>query len=171
MELPRKRNPLLIIYDLPSKKTNEKITETLFHQNLEETMNFEEFNQKFKTGPRDRDTVHHVAEVSPDLRKLLLNRNRVYHAFTSHNIRDYIVVPRCLKCEHLGHVKKYCKQEKTVCMHCGEQDHVKSECQKRQQPATCIPCAKRNKRCSPDGRDCLSYKIMWERHVAMIDYG
>ena len=175
VEPPRKKNPLMIIYDLPSSKTNEEITKTLYHQNFEECMNMDEFNNKFKlrfkTGPREREIVHHVAEVSSDLRKIIMKKSRIYHQFTSHNVRDFIVVPRCLKCQDLGHVRKYCRAEKEVCMHCGEHDHVKSDCDKKNQPPTCVPCQIRKKKCTPGGKDCPSFKIMWERHVSRIDYG
>ena len=55
VEPPRKRYPLMIIYDLQSNRTNEEITKTWYRQNFEECMNLDEFNSKFKlrfkTGP------------------------------------------------------------------------------------------------------------------------
>ena len=172
---PKKRNPLMIIYDIPSSSTNEEIVDTIYAQNFEDIMTKDQFNThfklRFKTGPKDRRTFHYVVEVKAKLRNEARKRGKVFMGFTAHNIKDYTVVARCLRCQDLGHVKKYCKHEKTVCSHCGEEDQLKAECEKRRQSPTCIPCKLRNKTCTANKKDCPTYQLMLERLISRIDYG
>ena len=174
IEKPRKKNPLMIIYDVPSTKTDQDIKDTIYEQNFEESLSKDEFNQKFslrfKAGPRGKNTVHHVAEVTSDLRKIILSKGRLYLDFTSHSAKDYIVVARCLKCQDLGHVAKYCNKQSSSCSHCGEQDHAKSECAKKEQPPVCIPCTLRKKKCK-SRKECPTHRLMLERLIQRIDYG
>ena len=68
IEKPRKRNPLIIIYDIPTERTEKEITDAIYNQNFDSTMSREDFEKqfklRFKTGQRNKPTVHHVAEVS-----------------------------------------------------------------------------------------------------------
>ncbi|KAG5867378.1 hypothetical protein JTB14_008494 [Gonioctena quinquepunctata] len=76
-ELPKKKRPLVIIYDVSSNRTEKEIIEDIRMQNFEniseEDFN-EEFKIRFKTGPKGKSTVHLVAEVSPQLRKRMYGR-------------------------------------------------------------------------------------------------
>lgn len=174
-EPPRKRRPLLILYDVPSDATNEELVDTIYEQNFEGEVTKEQFTEsfklKFKTGPREKPTVHHVAEVDPVLRKKLMVRRKIYIGFRSVNIKDYQVVARCLKCQDLGHVAKFCIKTSSTCAHCGEEDHSKAQCEKKDQPATCIPCKRRGKKCTKKGTDCLTYTLLLERQIQRTDYG
>ena len=79
--------------------TDAEFRAGVFAQDLEGEISQEafarDFKPKFRTGPRGRATVHHVCEVSPQLRKSLIGRGRTYVGFTSHPTKDYAVVPRC----------------------------------------------------------------------------
>lgn len=174
MEKPRKRLPLVIIYDVQTGQTEQEIIDCIYYQNFEdmdrETFN-KQFTLKFKTGPRNRQTVHHVAEVSPQLRKSILTKGRLYVGFSAHTAKDYLVVPKCLKCQDLGHIAKHCRKESASCGHCGETDHLKTDCSKIKTPRTCIPCALRKRRCDGEKSTCPTYKMIWERTISRIDYG
>mgnify|MGYP000683972697 CR=1 FL=1 len=117
---------------------------------------------RFKTGPRERPTVHVVFEISSKIRQLVINKGRLYIGFQSLSTKDYIVVPRCLKCQDLGNVAKHCKRQKSSCPHCGEEDHEKKECSKKDQNAVCIPCQIRKRKCAASRKDCPTHKILWE---------
>ena len=163
------------MYDIPSDMKSDEIIETIYDQNFEGQSRKEEFiekfNLKFKTGPRDKTTVHHVAEVEASLRTLILKRGRIYLGFRSVNVKDYVVVPRCIKCQDLGHVAKYCSKEKSTCSHCGEEDHSKQQCAKNNQPAVCIPRQRRGKKCSQAKKDCPTNTLLLERLIQRTDYG
>lgn len=172
MELPKKRNPLVIVYDVDTQMKEEEMLENIYQQNFEEmdkTSFMEGCKVRFKTGPRNRATVHYVVEMTGTIRKLVTQRGRLYIGFSSHNVKDYIVVPRCLKCQDLGHIAKHCRKEEGVCAHCGDSGHNKSDCPKKQQPSVCIPCSTRKKRCT-DRKECQTHKMLWERLIAKTDY-
>lgn len=174
MEPVKKRKPLMILYDLQTEWEEEEIKRAIYEQNLKDKMDREEFNNgfnlKFKTGPREKRTVHQVAEVDAKIRRILVRQERIFIGFHAIRIKDYQVVARCLKCQDLGHVAKHCKNEQQICGHCG-QEHKKEDCPNKQKEPTCIPCQKRNKKCKERGNNCQTYKIMLERLVAKIDYG
>ncbi|KAG5869293.1 hypothetical protein JTB14_028632 [Gonioctena quinquepunctata] len=171
-ELPKKRRPLVIIYDVTNSKTEKEITEDIRTQNFKDITeeDFEnEFKIRFKTGPKGKSTVPLVAEVSPQLRKRI-NGKRLYIGFTSVNTKDYIVVPKCLKCQDLGHVSKFCTKTESICRHCGEIGHEKKYCPKTNEPSICIPCRKRAKPCKA-GTDCQTHKMLLDRMIRNTDYG
>lgn len=175
VEAPRKRNPLMIVYDVPRDIKDNELVNAIHDQNFGETDQeaFEsQFRLRFKVGPRSRDTVHHVVEVTGPLRRHILGVGRLYVGFTSHAVKDYTVLPRCLRCQDLGHVTKHCRQTESVCAHCGEQGHTRGQCGKRGLPAVCIPCHARKKRCGEaNSTGCQTYKLLWDRLVSRIDYG
>lgn len=170
-EPPKKRKPLMIVYNVPADLTERKVKQLVYEQNFEGIIRKEEyednFNMKFKTGPRDKTTVHHVVEISAKLRKILLNQKRIYVAYGSYDVKDYIVVPRCMKCQDLGHVSKYCRKENQVCSHCGDEAHKRADCPRRILTAICIPCKYRGKRCVGE---CATNKMLVERLIAKTDY-
>ncbi|KAG5870367.1 hypothetical protein JTB14_016134 [Gonioctena quinquepunctata] len=81
-----------------------------------------------------------------------------------------IVVPRCLKCQDLGHVSKYCSKTETTCRHCGDIGHEMKDCPKRTEPSICIPCKYRAKPCK-GGSDCQTHKMLLDRMIQNTDYG
>lgn len=175
MEPPKKRRPLMVFYDIQTSADNDYIQNAIYEQNLKDQITREEFNEgftlRFKTGPKDKPTVHHVAEVHPRIRHLLLQQYRTYVGFNAIRAKDYLVVPRCIKCQDIGHVAKHCKAEENTCSHCGEQGHNKNECPKKDQPPVCIPCKNRKKECKEKGKDCKTYIMMMERLIQKTDYG
>lgn len=74
------------------------------------------------------------------------------------NSKDYLVVPKCLKCLDLGHVAKHCPKTENACGHCGD-SHDKKDC---------IPCKLRNKKFAKDPKDCPTHKLMMERPIQKL---
>lgn len=171
-EPPKKRKPLMILYHVPTTLAEEEMLEYIYKQNFTEHISEDEFKEgftpRFKTGPRDKETVHLVVEVAPKLRNILLNQRRVYVSFCAIDIKDYIVVPRCQKCQDIGHVAKHCQSKEEVCGHCGAEGHKKPECPKKTETAICVPCRGRKKKC---GKECPTLKMMTERLISKTDYG
>lgn len=173
-EPPRKRKPLMIIYDVPVDTTEEELIKYAYEQNFSEVIeekNFlEGFKLRFRAGPRGKATVHHVVEIDPELRKIILKQGKLYLGFRAVGVKDYLVVSRCNKCQDLGHIAKYCHQDE-VCGHCGKNGHKKAECPDKNKPRKCIPCTKRGKQCNLGERGCATHKIMMDRLIDRTDYG
>ena len=173
-EKPRKKRPLIILYSVDATLNEEEMSDTIYRQNFEETMSEDVFRKsfipRFRTGPKDRAKTHHVIEVSPQLRRSILGKRRVYIGFNSIGVKDFLTVPKCGICQDYGHPQKYCRNEKS-CSHCGA-GHELNSCDKKAQPAICIPCAKRKRICNAKGtKECATYKMLLERTIAKTDYG
>ena len=111
----------MIVYDVPCDISDSDLVRAIHDQNFGETdrVAFEsQFRLRFKVGPRNRDTVHHVAEVTGPLRRHILGVGWLYVGFTSHAAKDYTVLSRCLHCQDLGHVTRHCRLTESVCAHC-----------------------------------------------------
>lgn len=172
-EPPRKRNPLMIMYSVSTGLKEDELLEQIYQQNfpdIDEDTFKNEFKFKFRTGPRNLQTVHHVVEVSPRIRSLILKTGRIFAGFTSLSTKDYLVVARCHKCGDLGHISKYCKAGTEVCTHCGVQGHERSSCPGKNGPPTCIPCMLRKKRCV-DRTKCPTYDMFLQRLIDKTNYG
>ncbi|KAH0944402.1 hypothetical protein HN011_012227 [Eciton burchellii] len=170
IEEPKKRNPLMILYDVDSSLTASELKENIIQQNLHQhTVEEEDIVPRFKTGPRNKPTVHWVIQMAPSVRKYVLQQgNRPYMGFSSLKVRDFLQVARCLKCHDLGHVAKQCSGEERY-GRCGATDHKKSACKSENQ--VCIPCNKRKLKCNTKREDCTSYRTLFQRQQENTDYG
>lgn len=77
-EPPKKRRPLMIIYDVPRDQSEEVVMRALYEQNLSENITREDFDEmvrmRFLTGPRNKPIVNYVIEMDPKLRRVLLQQ-------------------------------------------------------------------------------------------------
>ncbi|CAH1406620.1 unnamed protein product [Nezara viridula] len=143
VNLENKRLPRIIIYDVPSDLEQEKIVELFWTINAKKLdPNKQHFSLVFKTGPRGRDTVHWVAEVSPAVRNEILAEGRVFLDWSSCNVRDWVAVTRCNKCQGFSHIEKFCPATVVNCGYCSERGHVSGDCPKQKTggPPKCINC-------------------------------
>ena len=152
----------------------DEVKEYIYEQNFE-NMKKEDFDRsfvlRFKTGPRNAPTVHHVAEVTGAMRNEIKLRRRLFLHFNSIVAKDFIQVPKCNKCQELNHVAKFCTKEQ-VCNHCGIQGHNKKECPDKNLPARCIPCTNRKKKCTANTKEeCQTYMLLKQRLIDNTNYG
>lgn len=89
--LPNKRLSRVIIYDVPRNFSESSLAEAIHIQNADSKKEkFEkEFKLVFKTGDKKKDVVNWVAEVTLELRKLLISKSCVFVGWRSCNIQDY----------------------------------------------------------------------------------
>lgn len=175
VRLEEKRLPRMIVYDVPSDIEVTKISELFWAvnaQNLDKSK--EIFKPIFRTGPRGKECVHWVIEVSPAIREEIMMEGRVFLDWASCNARDWISVTRCNKCQGFGHVEKFCSAKVCNCAFCGERGHAIGECptQKSSGQPKCINCARTNIKANhpATNKDCPSYKRALDRLVARTMY-
>ena len=174
--LPSKKQPRIIIFDVPREYCENTLTEAIHLQNAEGINKQKldnEFKLIFKTGNKLKETVNWVAEVSPDLRKLLTAKGRVFVGWRACKIQDFIRLTRCYKCQSFGHVAKFCKAETETCGHCGVDGHNFKNCPNKSKKESCALCKRIKK---PDchssrSNDCPIYKLALAQHINKIDYG
>lgn len=99
--LHRKRNPRLVIRNIPEEVTTRNIEETLITQNPELNLKPGDINAKF-TYENKRHTRNLVVEVSAQTRKLLLQK-KVKLRWMICTVEDYLVASRCFKCSRFNH--------------------------------------------------------------------
>jgi len=72
----------LSTYSVESELTNEEIGTKIINTNIDDEQLVEkaltETKVKFRTGPKGKRVCHAVVEVSPEVRKVLLERPRIY---------------------------------------------------------------------------------------------
>jgi hypothetical protein len=173
----QKKTPKVIIYDIPADLSNNKLVEDMYNKNFTLAMSKEEFIKGckpiFKLGPKEGDFVHWVFECEPGIRKILINRHRVYVDLTSCRINDYIVAQRCYKCQCFGHITKYCKSKEDVCGHCAAPGHNIKACPNLEKPPTCSNCKKINKPSNHkvQSTECPCYGKALQQIIERTNYG
>lgn len=179
IEETTKRRPRIILISVPSNTTESALFECLFRQNISDkhsNINFEQFlssvKLSHKTGRKDSPFCNFVLEITSDLRKILLQQERVYIDWTSCPVKDYTLVTRCYKCQQYGHSAKYCREAETTCGHCGCGGHTIQDCPKSNEPAKCATCSRFNKpNAHKTGDDqCPARKIAEARYINSVDY-
>jgi hypothetical protein len=174
---PQILKPRIIIYDVPAILTPDELTEDVFNRNVTKTESFENFKNKFKPtfklGPRDREVVHWVVECSPDVRKELINKYRLFIDWHSCRVKDYVSVARCYRCQSLGHVGKYCKHEDVTCAHCAVVGHEAKNCPNKTKDPTCSNCLRSKKDAKHKVSDsvCPTYQKALQQQIGKTDYG
>lgn len=100
----KKIRPRLLVYDVPAGLPEAEVVEAIRCQNTE--YEEEEFKNKFKivfkTGRRDRASVHYVVECTKDIRDKFLGLGKVYIDYVACNIRDFINLRQCITCLGVG---------------------------------------------------------------------
>ncbi|XP_076685800.1 uncharacterized protein LOC143377883 [Andrena cerasifolii] len=78
---PTRKRPRMIISNIPKEMEDKDLLTAIKQQNLKKiskTKFAEDFKLSFKTGDRKRNVINWVVEVSPEIRKTLLQEKRVY---------------------------------------------------------------------------------------------
>jgi len=129
MNRNNKRNPLMIVYGIPSEMKENEVIEEMIDRNLNDIT--EEQKQlvkpRFKTGPKKQDRYHLVFEVPKQVRERILRSPRVYIGYEVTDIKDFLVVTTCLKCHEYGHIAAHCINE-ARCGNCSDKSHKKQDC-------------------------------------------
>lgn len=174
--LPAKVNPRILIKNLPKDLQEKEISAAVRHQNLDNYPKDklqDHFKLSFKTGPRDRETVDWVAEVSPEAREKILKEGRLYVGWHACYVQDFVAVTRCYQCQAFGHIAKHCKATTETCGHCTDNGHSQKNCPNSKKEPQCVNCKRAGKAHNHSSRskDCPAYQSAMRTYVSRIDYG
>lgn len=171
-----KRRPRLHLYDVPRQMEESEILSSIKKQNLDDMSSAkvaEELRLAFRTGAKTGETVNWVIEVTPEMRSTLLLKKRLYIGWRSCRVADFAEATRCFKCQAFGHIAKFCRKEKEVCGHCGEEGHSFLSCKEKSKAAVCVNCKSRGKPFDHETKDkkCSMYRAALTRTIAETNYG
>jgi hypothetical protein len=126
------------IMDVPEHTTQEQLLAELSKQNLPATVSEHFTGKMFKYGCRNRgnerggnDTTSWIVELHPAARAHFVKTERIYTTWRSHNIRDFLLVFRCYKCQRFGYIAKFCNSPRQ-CGFCASTDHESRDCEARE---------------------------------------
>lgn len=153
---PIQVKPKIIMFSTERDWTDEQILKDIYYKNLT-GISKADFDREtkilFKTGPRDKTTVHRVFETSLAIRNVLMRRNHLYVSWRSLYFNDFVNVTRCFKCYGFGHMSKNCKRD-SLCRHCGDTGHMGAACPNKDNPPKCVNCGDQHDAMS---RNCVEY--------------
>jgi len=101
------------------------LLDKLRHQNPELELTEKDTSRAkvlFRTGPRDKESVHWVIETPPDVLKKVENK-KAFIGMCRCNMKLYTTMTQCFNCQRYGHTATRCKDAKPTCRNCaGEHD-------------------------------------------------
>jgi len=141
------QHPEIKVYDCPRDMSDAEIHRDVVELNLVK-------NAEWWECDADSVTVAHHAQqrqgkldtiflkVMPEARAKLLSVGWISVGWCLCHVADHTHVARCHKCQHLGLVQKFCREDWDICIHCGGVGHKFASCKKRDSlpPPNCVNC-------------------------------
>ncbi|XP_023221194.1 uncharacterized protein LOC111622954 [Centruroides sculpturatus] len=176
---PRKRWPFLVIYSVSSDINKEDLVSLVFQQNEEigDIMSEEEFQKQFRVkfiiGKKGLPFQNWTVEVSPVLRKVLLQQAKINIEWSRCRVADFCPILQCFRCNEFNHTAKECPHSEPTCSHCSEA-HLYKECPNKDREPTCNNCKRQkgnNHHHNARDTTCPIYTRIKNNVTSRTDYG
>jgi len=170
----KRRNPRIIVYNIPEEVTLENAVEIICAQN-ELALNKGDITPKFIFETK-RKARNLVIELAPQTHRIML-QNKLKIGWMICSTADYIPVNRCFKCSRFNHHFSDCRSEETCPLCAGR--HKLQECTASRTEYKCINCMMYNKHNqnktinenhSSLDRKCPSMQAMITKYKQNTDY-
>ena len=138
---PRRRNPRLIVYNVPDEVNIENAKELIMKQNSELCIEKEDITPRYLFKDK-RKANNLVIEVNSSTRKKFLGK-KMKLGWNMCSVDDYIRINRCYNCSKFNHRTQACKGELTCPVCAG--NHSLRECTATKEQYKCINCINFNK--------------------------
>ena len=138
--------PKLKIFNVDIDTTKEELKKCIIEKNHEMADSLKNNASKFEIIIIDSVRKYAIAKVTPDVRKVILSKGRVYIGMQGHNVKDHFFPLQCYACQKFGHKQGSPECEKTngtkTCLYCSE-NHLSKECGVKREPEKhkCANCA------------------------------
>ena len=135
--------PKIIIYDINSDLTKDRINEEIRSKNECVGRSPEgDFKLLFHINSKKKGLVRWVAETTAQIRRTIMenSKKKIKIVWSILRTDDYLDAPRCFHCQRYGHIAKHCTQKSTTCGHCGQPGRRHKDCLDRDKPPVCTPC-------------------------------
>lgn len=183
----KSRDPLLLMRNIDTDLTAEKVQEGLFAQNSTLNdggkMSLEQFKKNFrpvrKLAPKEpgsKGQSKWIVECSPQVRNLVRKADRLYLDYGTVRCEDYIVPSRCFNCQAYKHVAKHCTAKDPTCGYCAKEGHKYADCPDKKEGKIphCAPCTRMGEKevnHATDYKECKAWLKAREALVRDTDYG
>jgi hypothetical protein len=173
--IQKRRNPRLIIYNIPDDLSTENAENIITTQNPNLNRQTGDIVAKFIFATK-RETRNLVIEVLPQTRRQILQTKLQLH-WNICKVDDYIAVTRCFRCSGYNHRQTECTCQ-LACPLCAGQ-HKMQECSAPRSHYRCPNCMKFNSRSkdrkhqenhSALNHSCPSLLAMIENHGQNTNY-
>jgi len=150
VNIPDKKMPKVIVYDIPEAMTEQEVLDDLKSQNAaigdySARRVTQALKIKFFTKTKREGLKNAVIEVNPEMRHILLNLEKVKLSWTRCSVKEFSPLIRCFKCLGFGHTSKYCEVQHQKCSMCAGDHHYK-DCKANIVTRKCINCSIYNER-------------------------
>jgi hypothetical protein len=173
-KVPKRRNPRVVIYNIPDEVTLENAADIICAQNTELALEKGDTTTKF-TFRTKKKARHLVIELAPQTRKRML-QNKIKIVRTICNTDDYISVNRCFKCSRFNNHFSECRSEETCPLCAGKQKLKERTAQRDEHKCiNCMMCNKYSQNKSIDvnhsslERKCSSMQAMITKYIQNTD--
>ncbi|GBL83252.1 hypothetical protein AVEN_165435-1 [Araneus ventricosus] len=141
---PRKRQPQILVYDVPPQQGDRDTAEVDFVTKLRSSNSLPDGPIRVLFRKKGRGTLQHwVLTVDPLVFKAIAGKGRLHWGFGSLKFREYLEPTRCYKCHRFGHLRSACSAPVELCSRCpGE--HSYTVCPK--ETPVCRRCREYNAR-------------------------
>ncbi|GBN15145.1 hypothetical protein AVEN_35352-1 [Araneus ventricosus] len=134
---PAKRQPSLIVHNVPSSTTEETLQEALRDQlHLSAPLNL-----RFKFRGTIQDTSNWVFEASASILQSTLKIQKLHIGWSMFKIKEFFHIKRCNFCHAFGHTTKDCTYQIPSCGSCAGH-HATQDC--LSQTICCVNCFESN---------------------------
>ncbi|GFX04636.1 uncharacterized protein TNCV_2773671 [Trichonephila clavipes] len=128
VSVPKRRNPAIIVKNVPNEVKNEDLLKVITEQNPEIVVDDESIRQcrgvpfTLKTF---QPTRHVVIETHPTVRKSILRQTRLKIIWSACDVDDFLIINRCFNCLGYNHRADECNNA-LACFHCSG-EHTKGK--------------------------------------------
>ena len=141
VNIPKLRNPNVIIFNVPDDVTVENAAAIITSQNAE--LNLLEGSLRPRFIFKTRKIIRNlVMEVKPECWRTLVER-KIKIGWQICNVEDYVKVNRCYRCSKYNHRADKCTAD-TTCPVCAGPHNLR-DCQASREEFKCINCISNNK--------------------------
>jgi hypothetical protein len=118
-------------------KQNQKISQYFTDKSSDELIT------KFFIKSKNENFKHLVIEITPALRQLIIETQKLNIYWSRHSVKDFISITRCFKCLGFGHTQSHCSLETDHCSQCAG-THSHKNCKSKNAQKKCVNCLKFN---------------------------
>lgn len=154
---PQKRDPKVILYNIPSEIEGEELSEFIEDQN-----DIDLKDAKVCFHIKRGEFNHWILQVKPELFQKLREYKALYVGRSRIKWAEFVSVLQCYQCGRFGHMRKDCMYPDS-CSNCGVKDTPSHECKTRR----CVNCHYSNQNF---GTNYFTFHSCWDRNCSAKQY-